>query len=383
GSAALSITGIAASGDFAQSNNCGTSLPAGGSCAINVTFAPTSVGARTGALTIADNAAGSPHAVSLTGTGTAPAVNLAPSSLTFSSQTVGTSSAAQTVTLTNTGSAPLNVASITASGDFSQTNNCATSIAAGGSCAINVTFTPAATGSRTGTLTITDNAPDTPQSAGLSGSGTAASTNPAAASLQPASLNFGSVAVGASSPSQPVTLTNTGGSPLAISGIATTDGRFTQLNNCPAQLAAGASCVINVTFTASFAGSANASLVVTDNAPDSLQAVGLTATTATPTVSVSPTSLSLGYQRVGTTSAPRTVILTNTSAVPTAISAITTTGNFGQTNNCGSSLAAYASCTINVTFSPASLFIKTGSLAIADNATGSPQTVSLMGLGTY
>jgi len=383
GSAALSIGGIVAIGDFGQTNNCGTSVSAGGSCTINVTFAPSATGARTGTLTITDNASGSPHAVNLTGTGTAPAISLAPSSLSFTSQAVGMSSAAQTVTLTNTGSAPLNVPSITPSGDFSQANNCGTTVAAGGSCTINVTFTPTASGARTGTLAITDNAAGSPQAVTLSGSGTPAGSSPAAASLQPSSLNFGSVAVGASSGSQSVTLTNTGGSPLTVLAIVTTDGRFTQLNNCPAQLAAGASCAINVTFTPSFAGTATASLVVTDNAADSPQSISLAGSTANPSVSLSSTNLYFGFQRVGTTGDPRQVILTNTSAVPATITSITATGNFGQTNNCGSSLAAYSSCTINVTFSPTGYALRTGTLTVVDNATGSPQTASLSGLGTF
>ena len=383
GSAALSIGGIVAIGDFGQTNNCGTSVSAGGSCTINVTFAPSATGARTGTLTITDNAAGSPHAVNLTGTGTAAAISLAPSSLSFTGETVGTSSAAQTVTLTNTGSAPLNVPSITPSGDFSQANNCGTTVAAGGSCTINVTFTPTASGARTGTLAITDNAAGSPQAVALSGSGTPANSSPAAASLQPSSLNFGSVGVGASSGSQSVILTNTGGSPLTVSGIATTDGRFTQLNNCPAQLAAGASCAINVTFTPSFAGTATASLVVTDTAPDSPQSISLAGSTANPSVSLSSTNLYLGFQRLGTTGDPRQVILTNTSAVPATITSITATGDFAQTNNCGNSLAAYSSCTINVTFSPTGYAFRRGTLTVADNATGSPQTVSLSGLGTF
>jgi len=178
-------------------------------------------------------------------------------------------------------------------------------------------------------------------------------------------------------------LTNTGGSPLTVSGIATTDGRFTQLNNCPAQLAAGASCAINVTFTPSFAGTATASLVVTDTAPDSPQSISLAGSTANPSVSLSSTNLYLGFQRLGTTGDPRQVILTNTSAVPATITSITATGDFAQTNNCGNSLAAYSSCTINVTFSPTGYAFRRGTLTVADNATGSPQTVSLSGLGTF
>jgi hypothetical protein len=172
--ASIKITGTN-NGDFSEINTCGTSLAAGASCTINVTFKPTKTGTRTGTLSITDNAAGSPQTVSLTGTGTAPAVTLSPTSLTFGNQKVGTSSPAQTVTLTNSGTATLTIASIkitgTNSSDFSETNTCGTSLAAGASCTISVKFKPTTTGTRTGTLSVTDNAAGSPQSVSLTGTG--------------------------------------------------------------------------------------------------------------------------------------------------------------------------------------------------------------------
>jgi len=104
----------------------------------------------------------------------APAVQLSPQSLTFSSQNIDSASAAQTVTLTNSGNAALAISAFSATGDFKQTNNCPTSLAAAASCALQVTFTPSATGSRTGAISVTDNAPASPQSIQLSGTGGAA-----------------------------------------------------------------------------------------------------------------------------------------------------------------------------------------------------------------
>src|SRR5207249_1967870 len=157
GSAPLSISSIAItgadSGDFAQTNNCNSSLAAGAQCTINVTFRPAATGTRTGTLTVTDNASGSPQTASLTGTGVAPAATLSPTSLTFASQDVGATSAPQAVTLSNPGSGPLSISSIAItganSGDFAQTNNCGSSVAAGAKCTINVTFRPTATGTRT------------------------------------------------------------------------------------------------------------------------------------------------------------------------------------------------------------------------------------------
>jgi hypothetical protein len=171
GNAALGITSITTSADFGETHNCAGSVAAGGSCTINVTFSPTANGSLTGTLTITDNASNSPQMVTLTGTGTGPAVSLSFSLLTFSAQTVTNSSSAQTVTLSNTGGAPLALSSITASGDFSQTNTCGTTVSQGANCTISVTFKPTAAGTRTGSVSISDNAPDSPQSIALSGTG--------------------------------------------------------------------------------------------------------------------------------------------------------------------------------------------------------------------
>lgn len=197
GNAPMSITGISITGtnagDFAQTNNCPPSLSSG-SCAINVTFTPTASGPRTAAVSVADNAAGSPQTVSISGIGyvPAPVVSLSPTSLTFASQVVGTTSTAQNVTLSNTGNAPLNITSIAASGDFAQTNKCPSSLAASSNCTITATFTPTAMGTRTGSISMTDNAGGSPQAVGLTGTGVAAPPNPP--------TNFTAAVVGAPSP---------------------------------------------------------------------------------------------------------------------------------------------------------------------------------------
>ncbi len=183
GSAALSIA-ISISGDFAQTNNCGTSVAAGDACQIPVTFTPTANGNRTGTLTIADNAPGNPHIVTLTGTGglPAPAVSLSPSTITFPSQYVGTSGLPQTLTVTNTGSAALTVTAATPSAaDFGVLSNCSNPVAVGSSCTLGVFFDPTAGGTRTGTLKITDNAGNSPQTVALTGSGLDFSMTPGAA----------------------------------------------------------------------------------------------------------------------------------------------------------------------------------------------------------
>ena len=168
------VTGNNAS-DFRQTNTCGASVAPGGACTISVTFTPAALGARSATLAIND--AGGQHSVALTGTGTPavpmPLVSLSLASLTFATQSVGAGSAAQSVTLSNSGSAALSITSIvvtgTGSSNFSQTNTCGASVAPGGACTISVVFTPGAAGTRSASITITDNAAGSPHSVSLTG----------------------------------------------------------------------------------------------------------------------------------------------------------------------------------------------------------------------
>ena len=175
-STAMTISSIAATGDFSQTDNCGSGLSGNGSCTINVTFTPTASGTRTGTLTVTDNASNSPQTATLTGTGTGtvPTASVSPTSLTFSGQILNTTSTAKSVTLTNSGTGTLTISSIAATGNFAVStgaNACGATLGGGLNCLVYVTFTPTATGTRTGTLSITDNASGSPQSVKLSGTG--------------------------------------------------------------------------------------------------------------------------------------------------------------------------------------------------------------------
>jgi hypothetical protein len=198
GTGPLTITAVQISGDFAQSNACGSPVIPGTNCVVQVTFTPTALGNRTGVLTITDNAAGSPHTVALTGQGTSQQASVNPPSLTFVSQPVGATSTGAVVTLHNSGTIALTISSISATGDFAQTNNCGASLAGGMDCQINVTFTPTANGSRTGTLSIADSSSGSPQTVALSGMGTdfsvvtptGGSTTASVTAGQPATYNL-------------------------------------------------------------------------------------------------------------------------------------------------------------------------------------------------
>ena len=174
-SAAASVSSITASGPFAETNNCGSSIAANGSCTVSVTYSPTASRRATGSVTI--NAGGVTNTVSLSGTGTAPGpvLSASPASLSFPATLVGSSPATQTVTVTNTGTTAATVSSVAVTGAFSQTNNC-TTLAVNGSCTVTVKFTPTAA-TNTGTLTVNSNANNNPLTVGLSGAGITSTTN--------------------------------------------------------------------------------------------------------------------------------------------------------------------------------------------------------------
>jgi subtilisin family serine protease len=169
--AALALGGLAISGAFSQTNNCGASLGPNLSCNILVTFTPTALGAHSGTLTLDHDAATSPQTVALAGTGVAR-VTLAPDALDFGGIVVGSASPARTASLRNNQkSAALLITSIVAAGDFTQSNTCGAQLAPGFTCAIRVNFKPSAMGLRAGTLVISDNTPESPHLLPLSGAG--------------------------------------------------------------------------------------------------------------------------------------------------------------------------------------------------------------------
>jgi hypothetical protein len=199
-------------------------------------------------------------------------VTLSPTNLTFNTQVLRTTSSPKTVTLTNTGGSALNIISITPSAEFSETNTCGSSVAAGASCTTSVRFTPTAAGKQLGALTIVDSAGT--QSVPLAGTGTAVK-------LAPASLTFGTVKVGTSSPAKKVIMTNLGSTTLSITsislgGLNATD--FSQKNTCGKNLASNASCNISVTFKPTATGSRSASVTIVDGDPASPQKVAVSGT---------------------------------------------------------------------------------------------------------
>jgi len=172
GNAAVALSGISVTGDFTQTNNCGSSLSKSSQCTVSLVFKTTTPGSRTGTLTITDNAAGSPHIVALSGSGLAvPQLSFSSSNLSFGAQNVGSTSTPQTLSLSNSGTTSLAVNNIAISGDFTQTNTCAPTLAVRASCTISVTFKPTVGGTATGSISVTDNAPGSPHTVLLAGNG--------------------------------------------------------------------------------------------------------------------------------------------------------------------------------------------------------------------
>ena len=327
-------------------------------------------------------------------------VTLTPTGLTFPSTAVGVASAAKTITLKNSGTGVLQINEIEISGtdykSYSGTTTCPfapTTLAAGSSCTVSITFTPATTGTLTAQLDIYDNAIGSPQTASLTGTG-ATSAVPVVA-LTPKTLTFASTKIGSTSAAKVVTLKNTGKGTLDInSGGITISGTdkssfLIKSTTCGSTVAAAASCTISVEFKPAASGTLTAALQVADNAAGSPQSVSLTGTGAAtaPVVSLTPKSLTFASTAVGSTTAAKVVTLKNTGTATLDIKSggITISGtdksSFTKTTTCAATVAAGASCTISVKFKPAASGALTATLDVADNAAGSPQSVSLAGTG--
>ena len=322
-------------------------------------------------------------------------ISIAPTALTFGSQAVGTTSATQTVTVSNTGGTTVTFTSIVTSGDFAGATlaQCPSIAVEATPCTFQISFKPTATGTRTGAITFTDNATGSPQTVTLTGTATAASGG--TITIAPTSLTFGGQAVGTTSAAQTVTVSNTGGTAVTFTSIVTSgDFAGATLAQCPSLAVEAEPCVLSITFKPTATGTRNGTITFTDNATGSPQTVTLTGTgtPGTATVTVTPSSLTFGSQALTTTSAPLSVTVTNTSTGTVNFTGFTVSGedagDFGvplpnTSSGCSATgtLAAGGSCTISVVFTPQANGTRTATLNIANNATGSPQTVALSGTG--
>jgi mono/diheme cytochrome c family protein len=288
GAAALSLSGLTLSGtalaDFTRTGTCATSnsLAVGASCTVILQFKPTATGARTATLSVASNASNGTLAIGLQGSGNpvpTPQAALTSTTLTFGSQTVGTTSTQQT-TITNAGTANLTLGTLSVSGaqaaEFTNAGTCAAgvSVVPGGSCTLSVAFTPASIGSRSASLSITHNAAGSPLSLSLGGSGVAAPLPVAVWLGGITSMSLPAATVGASATTSTITLVNNGPGALALRQMGFTGAQASEFavqgGSCAvgSTVAVGGSCSVVLSFQPSSAGSRTASFQLQTNGTD-------------------------------------------------------------------------------------------------------------------
>jgi len=394
--ATISSVQIEPTSIFSASDSCGTVIPAGGVCQVTVNFQPNEAGTRVGTLTVTSNASNSPIIVPLTGTGVDnDFLTQSANSLTFASQTVATSSAPQTVTLTNIGTttATLNVYMQNGT-DFSVLNGCAIPLPPGSSCQIVTTFTPTEAGLRTDTIYATF-----PEAAAyiyipVSGTGLPGGAT-GTVNFSATAIDFGSEPVGQTTTYQGVYLENNSSDPFTVTAITASGDFSIYSTNCgavPFVLLPQNSCIVYTTFTPSAAGARTGTLAFTDTAAASPQSVALSgngvASSQTLEFYPSPTVDFGSNVPVGVQSGTLTAYVQNAGSEPVVVTRVLASGDFHITySNCPGTLAgttqdgtgSLSYCQVNLVLIPTATGLRTGTLTFIDNASSSPQTLALQG----
>lgn len=394
GMQALEITAISAPGaGFELSGGTCAAVPftlsPGASCTLGFTFTPAAAGAATTTVTVTSDGISSPDTITLDGVGVEPLVALTPDPLQFGEQLVGTTSAPAEVTLQNTGSDTLSVSDISApgSGFALAGGSCGVApftLAAGADCTLSYTFTPAAMGAASSTVSVTSDASSSPDTFALQGTGVA----PVLAVT--AELAFGEQAVGTTSAPGSIVLENTGTANLEVANVDAAAAPFAAAGGtcgaAPFTVAPGASCTLSYTFAPTAVGISTQALAVTSSAASSPDGFTLSGTGVQSAIALSPESLDFGSQPEDSTT-EASVTLSNAGTGQLDVSAVSVpAGPFTLVGGtCGTapfSLAAGASCTLTFAFTPTSAGAASATVSIASNAQGSPTTLLLQGGGT-
>ena len=305
-------------------------------------------------------------------------VTLSNTNLNFGNVQVGVQSPAIVVTVTNNQTVALNITGVsTGGGVFTQTNTCQQAVAPGGTCTISVYFTPTQTGTATGTLTVTDNASNSPQTASLTGIGATS-----AISLSPGSLAFGNQVLNTASAGQTVTVTNSGFVNLTVNSVAASGG-YSQTSNCTgATLTPGQTCSISVTFSPTVTGSMPGAITVYDTAVGAPHVVSLSGSGIL-ALSLSG-NLTFAATNVGSTSNSQTMSLTNNQSQSVTFT-WATSGDFSAVGSsstpCNGTLAAKTKCSFAVSFSPTTNGVIKGDLTITPTPSGNIVVGGLTGTG--
>jgi hypothetical protein len=312
-----------------SANTCSTMIAPTATCTLTMTFSPTAVGPVSGTITIPHNGAGSPQVVSIFGTATTQ-LSFTPATVNFGDQEAGTTGPQSVLSVGNGSSAhPVTIENISVTGDFQIAfNPCPISPAqlpGFFGCAVDLTFTPSSTGTRTGILSVTASDLPTPHQIPLTGNGVSAGLE-----ISPASLSFGNTFVGSSSAGQSVTISNVSGGVVTLQSISAS-GPFQQSNNCGTTLAFGGTCTAQITFSPTVLGNANGSLTVQDNASGNPHPATLSGVATGTAIKLSSTDLIISNRALNTTSPASPVVVMNQMSTSISISAITTSGDFGPT----------------------------------------------------
>lgn len=385
GTADLTISLITLTG--AEFSESGVATPktitAGQSATMALSFQPTAAGAATASLSITSNDPTTPTAtVTLAGTGSTNAtgqLQANPTSLSFGNVSTG-SSASQSITLTNTGTAAVQIAGITVSGAGVTATGVTTpaNLNPAATATLNVVFAPTAAGSVTGSVSVASNASGSPLTIAVTGTGTQPGL-----SITPATFAYGSVTEGQTK-SQGFTLTNTGTASLTISQLAVSGAGYSISGLAtPSTVAAGASATFNAVFAPTSAGTLTGTVTVTSNAPGSPATISLSGTgvAAAVTLTASPTSLSFGSVNAGS-SGSQSVTLTNSGTSNLTISTVTVSATDTTTSGVTVpvTLTPGQTQTLNVLFSPRSAETMSGNITVTTSQ-GSSAVIAVSGTG--
>jgi sugar lactone lactonase YvrE len=390
----VTISNISVSGAFSEADDCPSSMTNGSKCVMYVYFAPTGAGTQNGSVTINSNGFFNPvTSVNLTGLGSAISVTGAP--INFGNALVKTTTAVKTVTVKNAGTTAVTMGAITLNEttDYHiSSNTCPASgslLAGGASCAIGLTFTPASTGVKKGTVIINDSDPSSPQLAGLTGTGTSN------VSLSPTSIVFPATAVGLPSAAQKITLTNNSGVSITLGNPAVTvTGPFLNAaaTTCTPDLiiANTGTCVVYAQFKPTNVGFVAGSISVSDSDVTSPQSVALQGTGTG--IKFTPGAISFGSVAINT-QVSSTVTITNVGSTPVAFTGAEISGpnspdfsdNYTDNPPCNNSatspLLPGGTCTLTVYFYPKTTGAKKATYSVFDNSPGSPQSLVMTGTG--
>jgi hypothetical protein len=388
GSADISVTSIIPDNPaFAvDTDNCsGQVVVPNASCGFSIRFSPSVSGAQVGHVVVNSDAPSSPDNVAVTGTGTIPALLVAPGQLMFGQQEVGTHALPLTMVLTNTGKADLLISALnSALSDFPIiSENCiGRNLPSGSNCHVVVGFVPGRDGGISSSIAITSNASTSPDNVIVSGTGDGAGS----VLLDPTILHFGSHPLGTTTAPQVVTLTNSGTASLNVASLSSDNAEYVIVTDgCSGQsIAPAGTCQFGVEFSASLMGIQNGHITVPSDASSSPDHVALTGTGITPSVQLSDSNIHFGPLTVGDSATPQTITATNTGSAPLSISSIDSSNpefSIGADTCSSQVLAAAAQCSFAVGFTPTSDGAQSASLQFISNAGTSPDTISAAGSG--